>query len=259
MNQKPVENRVGSGGWMPPDAAVREIRRCFADVIADLEARAAEYRVDCLDVVDAALYAGFIRQLQQMVAALLAACNSRSDADVRQQGHSLAGMGGTVGFPEISVVGAELAVAARDGRWDRCRELTERLRQWTATLVPHAGPKRVLVIDDMEDVRRLIGCLLRLTGYTVREAGDGPSGLRAYREERADLVILDMFMPDMDGLETLRDLRRLDPDARVLAMSGGGGRNNLQVLQSAARIGADSLILKPFTNEQLQAAVAGLM
>ncbi|MFZ4396186.1 MAG: response regulator [Kiritimatiellia bacterium] len=72
-------------------------------------------------------------------------------------------------------------------------------------------------------------------------------------------MIRDRFMPDMDGLEILRDLRRLDPDARILAMSGGGGRNNLQVLQSAARIGADSLIRKPFTHEQFQAAVAGLI
>lgn len=114
---------------------------------------------------------------------------------------------------------------------------------------------RILVIEDSADIRTLIAGMLKPLGFEVREAEDGVQGLQAYREAPADLVLLDMFMPEKDGLETLRELRQLDPGARVVAMTGGGTRNNVNILKSARLLGASALLLKPFTTAQLRAVV----
>lgn len=249
----------GRGAWRPPAPALQDAHARFADAIANLDARAEEYRVDCQGLVDAEVYAAFITQVRQTTESLTVACDAADEAATRQQGHSLEGMGGAVGFPELSVVGAELAAAARMGRWARCRDLAGRLRQWCAAALASAHARQVLVIDDDDAVRQVICRLLAHAGHQVREAADGQAGLQAFQAERPDVVILDMFMPGKDGVETLRDLRRLDPDVCVLATSGGGELNNLQVLQSASRMGAKGTLLKPFTYDQLQTAVAGLL
>ncbi len=113
----------------------------------------------------------------------------------------------------------------------------------------------ILVIEDDESVRCLVRRILERSGHCVREAENGAVGLKQYRAARADLVMLDMYMPEMDGLETLRELRLLDPVARVVAMSGGGSRNDVQVLRPATLMGATRALLKPFTLQELQGVV----
>src|SRR5436190_16251520 len=88
--------------------------------------------------------------------------------------------------------------------------------------LPHGSMPRVLVIDDNEQIRRLIGLTLRCEGFEVLEAGDGDWGLRLYREQPADLVICDIFMPDKEGLETIQTLITLEPRLPIIAISGGG-------------------------------------
>jgi two-component system, chemotaxis family, chemotaxis protein CheY len=114
----------------------------------------------------------------------------------------------------------------------------------------------VLVIDDSDEVRSLIGQVLAPLGYEIREAENGVKGLDAYKEAAADVVVLDMFMPEKDGLETLRDLRQFDPNVRVIAMTGGGTHSNMGILKPALLMGAAKLLFKPFTLTELRTVVA---
>lgn len=104
----------------------------------------------------------------------------------------------------------------------------------------------ILVIEDNERLRVMIGLALRPVGHVVREAEDGVQGVREYQVERPDLVLLDMFMPEKDGMETLRELRRLDPGVRVIAMTGGGEMNDMSILRPARMMGATAVLMKPF-------------
>src|SRR5262245_60462230 len=81
----------------------------------------------------------------------------------------------------------------------------------------------VLVIEDEAFLRDLFRKVLEEGGFEVREAGDVAGGVKAYAERPADVVVCDVFLPDGDGLHAIGALRRLDPGARVLAISGSGG------------------------------------
>ena len=77
----------------------------------------------------------------------------------------------------------------------------------------------ILVIDDEEMLRDMLREVLEVAGYEVSEAGDGNAGLEAYKENRADVVITDIMMPEKDGFETIRDLVEVDPSAKIIARS----------------------------------------
>jgi len=114
---------------------------------------------------------------------------------------------------------------------------------------------RVLVIDDDDDIRQMLCQLLSALGYKVSEASNGPLGLKLYQAEPANVVLLDMFMPGEHGLEALRDLLRHDPNARVIAMTGGGQNVGMQILKPAMHMGARKRLQKPFTLAELQSAI----
>ena len=95
-------------------------------------------------------------------------------------------------------------------------------------------------------VRETFRVMLERAGCEVAEAGDGEEGIRAFRAGRPDVVVCDLFMPGRDGLELIRDLRREAPDARIVAMSGGGFGDTLDMLPVAQRLGA-AVLYKPFT------------
>jgi CheY-like chemotaxis protein len=118
---------------------------------------------------------------------------------------------------------------------------------------------RVLVIEDNADIRTLIRYMLKTEGHEVCEAENGALGVQAYRDDPADLVLLDMFMPEMDGFEAMRELRQIDPKVRIVAMTGGGSRNNMNILKSALLMGADKLLLKPFTAAELLSVLTGVL
>jgi two-component system, chemotaxis family, chemotaxis protein CheY len=115
----------------------------------------------------------------------------------------------------------------------------------------------VLVVDDQDQVRQLIRETLEQAGYKVEEARDGKEGLARYRARSMDLVIMDILMPDQDGLETIMTLRREFPDIRIIAMTGGGdtigGPNFLDV---AKLLGARRTLQKPFELKVLLDTVA---
>lgn len=120
-----------SGGkpWVTPAAAKAASRDLLADVIPGLSDLVVEYRVDA-DLLDEDLYRMFCEQLQQSLSGMRAAVTGADEMTMRRYAHSLEGMGGTMGFPEISVAAVCAGRAAREHDWDRCRLLVERLSQW---------------------------------------------------------------------------------------------------------------------------------
>jgi CheY-like chemotaxis protein len=113
----------------------------------------------------------------------------------------------------------------------------------------------ILIIDDEPGVLRILRKILEKAGHSVREAPDGEVALRDFEGKPADLVITDIFMPSMDGIEFLVNIRSTFPDARVLAMSGGGLLSRDQALGDASLLGADQILQKPFTKDEVLSAV----
>ena len=116
--------------------------------------------------------------------------------------------------------------------------------------------KRILVVDDQPSLRSALGKMLTIAGYEVILAADGAEATRLWREHAADLVILDLFMPEKDGIETIVELRASSPGISIIAMSGGGLWNRGDMLQDARLLGAIATIEKPFEKEAMMALVA---
>ena len=115
---------------------------------------------------------------------------------------------------------------------------------------------RVLLIDDEEFFRVFARSVLESAGHEVVSASGGREGLPLFRESAPDLVVTDVFMPDVDGIDVVRLLAAESPGVRVLAVSGGGGRGeSVDVLPAALCLGAAGVLHKPFIAEELLAAV----
>ena len=113
----------------------------------------------------------------------------------------------------------------------------------------------VLIIDDEREVLRALRRALEREGHTVREAADGKTALRHFAGDPADLVISDIYMPEMDGIEFLIRVREAFPEAKIIAMSGGGHLAKEQVLKAADALGAVGVLEKPFSTEEVLEAV----
>jgi two-component system response regulator AtoC len=110
---------------------------------------------------------------------------------------------------------------------------------------------RVLVIDDDPGIREYLQALGARQGYQVSAAGDGESGIAGLADSRPDIVTLDAVLPGMDGLETLRQLKKLRPDVPVIMLSGHG---QARTIVEAMRLGASDFLRKPFEVEELELA-----
>ena len=117
--------------------------------------------------------------------------------------------------------------------------------------------KTVCVIEDDELVRARLGDMLRADGHIVFEAESADRGIDLIRTERADVAVVDILMPDRDGLEAIGQLRRTRPDLRIIAISGGGRVGPDVYLTLAKQVGADASLTKPIGEADLRAAVAG--
>jgi two-component system response regulator (stage 0 sporulation protein F) len=111
----------------------------------------------------------------------------------------------------------------------------------------------ILVIDDQEPIRSLLRAALEGDGHEVLEASNGRLGLKQYRERSADLIITDIVMPEMNGLEMMLELTRSFPDVKVIAMSGGLEREG--GLNAAKLLGARQTFQKPLDIRELLDAV----
>jgi len=116
---------------------------------------------------------------------------------------------------------------------------------------------QILVIDDDRAVRGAMQLVLQAEGFDVVVAGDGANGVVSAQANAPDLVIVDLFMPGMTGIDTIRAIRERIPSVPIIAISGvlpGAGDSATNSLSSAALTGADVTLHKPFRpNELLQA------
>ena len=111
----------------------------------------------------------------------------------------------------------------------------------------------ILIIDDEESVRALLRSVLETAGYEVVEAANGRQGLERYRQRRADLVITDIAMPELNGLDMILELMHEFLHVKVIAISGVGGEQS--VLDAAKLLGARQTFQKPFGMPELLRAV----
>lgn len=120
--------------------------------------------------------------------------------------------------------------------------------------------KRILVIDDDDPLRQLIRQILERSDYQVIDAPNGKVGVEMYRRDPVDLVITDIFMPEKEGLETIRELSREYPDIKIIAISGGSPKTEgFSSLQFAKGFGALRTLQKPFFREELLKMVRELL
>lgn len=113
----------------------------------------------------------------------------------------------------------------------------------------------ILVIDDEESLRSLLRRALARVGHAVVEAKDGKEGLRMARETRFELVITDIIMPEMEGIDFILHLHRISPATPIIAISGGGRIRPEGYLKTALLAGARRALTKPFTIADLMTAV----
>src|SRR3989442_6405589 len=132
-------------------------------------------------------------------------------------------------------------------------------RYWIHCRRHRGAVARILVMDDDGTLRGAIRVALEAAGYEVLEAADGQAGLRLQREQGADLVLVDIFMPQRDGLEVIRTIRAEIPQTKIVAMSGGGQTGQIEVLRAAAAFGAARVLLKPFAPRDLLTAIRELL
>ncbi|ACI16989.1 chemotaxis protein CheY [Coprothermobacter proteolyticus DSM 5265] len=113
--------------------------------------------------------------------------------------------------------------------------------------------KRVLIVDDAAFMRMMIKNVLTQNGYEVAgEASNGQEALVLYEKVKPDLVTLDITMPEMDGIQTLKELLKMDPSANVIMVTAMGQQ---QLVIEAIQVGAKDFVVKPFQPDRLIEAV----
>ncbi|MDX2728954.1 MULTISPECIES: response regulator transcription factor [Streptomyces] len=126
----------------------------------------------------------------------------------------------------------------------------------TELLRPDRNPVRVLVVDDEAPLAELLSMALRYEGWEVRSAGDGASAVRMARDFRPDAVILDVMLPDTDGLSVLGRLRRDLSEVPVLFLTA---RDSVEDRIAGLTAGGDDYVTKPFSLEEVVARLRGLI
>jgi CheY-like chemotaxis protein len=113
----------------------------------------------------------------------------------------------------------------------------------------------ILLVDDNDDARVTVARILEMSGYSVVQAPNAKAASALLQEQTPALVITDIFMPEGDGFEMLNELRVRAPKIPVIAISGGGMQDGLDVLSMAGRLGAKMVLYKPFARRQLLDAI----
>lgn len=112
----------------------------------------------------------------------------------------------------------------------------------------------ILIIDDEESTRTVVQVALERAGYRVLTAENGKHGLRLLEHQAMDLILVDILMPEIDGLELIRFLRKARPACKIIAISGGSGE--WDYLDTAMYLGAHNTLNKPFSLQALLDAVS---
>ena len=125
----------------------------------------------------------------------------------------------------------------------------------------HSQPRmsHILIIDDDILICQLLRRILEQLGHRVTDAQDGRKGLNAFQADPADLVITDLIMPGMEGIETIMEMKRRFPGTKIIAMSGGGVGSGSDYLQMARKFGAHQILNKPFSVQMLTDLVSTML
>jgi DNA-binding response OmpR family regulator len=119
--------------------------------------------------------------------------------------------------------------------------------------------QKILIIDDDHHILLMIKKMLERAGFEVDLASNGDEGLEIFKKLSFDLVITDIIMPEKEGLETIREMKRMRSDLKIIAMSGGGKVSSENYLNTAKIFGATKILTKPFTQNQMVSAVQELL
>ena len=114
---------------------------------------------------------------------------------------------------------------------------------------------RVLLIDDEPMVRKIVRKMLERAGHEVVNVENGRAGLDRLERAPFDLIVTDIIMPDVEGIEVLMTVRERHPSIAAVAMSGGGRMGNVDFLEVARKLGAAATLEKPFTQDALLKAI----
>lgn len=115
---------------------------------------------------------------------------------------------------------------------------------------------KILVVDDEPTIRELLSASLRFAGFDVATAQDGSEAMRVERDFRADIVVLDIMLPDMDGYAVLEELREREPDLPVLFLTA---KDDVQDRIHGLQFGADDYVTKPFSLEEVVARIRAIL
>lgn len=117
--------------------------------------------------------------------------------------------------------------------------------------------KRIMVVDDAAFMRMMIKNILTKGGFEIAdEAGDGQQAVEKYAAAQPDLILMDITMPNMDGIEALKKIKEIDPSARIIMCSAMGQE---AMVVEAIKSGAMDFIVKPFQGDRLLAAIARVL
>lgn len=122
-----------------------------------------------------------------------------------------------------------------------------------------SAPAKILVVDDDPQVLNSLGIRLKEEGYRVFRACNGMEAQKVFKNEAVDLVVLDIFMPTMDGLETLNQMRDMELSPKVIAITGGGNPKANLYLELAVAFGVHLTLKKPFSGRQLLEGIHSLL
>jgi two-component system cell cycle response regulator CpdR len=118
---------------------------------------------------------------------------------------------------------------------------------------------KILVLDDEPSILLMIKKMLEKAGYEVSVALNGIEGMRLFEKDKYDMVITDIIMPEKEGLETIFELRKLHPQLKIIAISGGGRIGPDGYLPGAKLLGANMVFQKPLVQKDLLNAIATLL
>lgn len=119
--------------------------------------------------------------------------------------------------------------------------------------------KTILVIDDEPSICIVLKKMFEKAGYRVLTAENGIKGLKLFRENEVDLVVVDLIMPEKDGIETIQDIKAVAPDIHIIAISGGGMIKADLYLNLAEKVGAVTSFEKPVPMDGMLSCVADLL
>ncbi len=118
---------------------------------------------------------------------------------------------------------------------------------------------KILLIDDEKEFREMVAEILEAKGFIVHQKCDGTEGVEAYKNGKYDLVVTDLMMPGQDGIGVIMEIKGINADQKMVAMSGGGNWGGIDYLEMTKDLGVDAIFEKPFSSLKFIAQIKILL